>query len=211
MDQPSNNYLLEHQIKINTMTITCNLTSNINLKLLEKYLFVNNPEFTLGKKGFMNSINVKMQVHGKCISIKFFKSLILTCGCRTLEDFESVMNELINILKKGTNILDGDGNSIHVNYVIGTSELSYTNMNIILCSISFKLDIDFSELSEKIFEPLDTWNNYHMVSDNNRINIRYKNNTSKTSIIIFKSGIVIIASKNPNQVMEAHQYLINNI
>lgn len=225
--------VLPNEITISTISSTCNLGKNINIKNINKYMKLSDDDIITIKyfgvirsldesvkkkhlktnsKGIYNQLTVEVRVSPhKKVNIKLFKNGSLhISGCRNLDDCQIALFKLINRLQKIQAILF-DGKLVEISY-IDEGDIIITDFKIILINSNFKLNyrIDRKKLYN-ILISLEA-NCKFEPTRHASVDIKYIVSDNKTvSIFIFESGAIIITgAKKIQHILDAYNY-INNI
>jgi len=149
------------------------------------------------------------------INMKVFKngSLQMT-GCKDMEDFFNVTNNLIKILIKGRKI---DGKRIRF---VNQKELFIRSVKIRMINSNFRLNykIDRDNLATNLRKyhgknPIDTEigyvdYKYDPNGDHSCVNIKFNYEDNITSIFVFQTGAVIITgAKNLHHIVMAYKFI----
>lgn len=162
-------FLVEHGIKISTITLDCKLHTLIDVDIFSKNVTLrengivsvkfgnrkdpatNRTIITTKKpkkqstKNFFNQVTILMKPLNNpgrnYINIKVFKngSLQMT-GCKDMDDFNNVTNRLIKILKRGHNVKTKNGKVSNIKFIHSPDDIGIFNIKIRMINSNFKLD-----------------------------------------------------------------------
>jgi TATA-box binding protein (TBP) (component of TFIID and TFIIIB) len=237
-------YLNDNNISISTITMNCKLHTNIFVDRLAKYAYDNlsvdgivsvkygdrnNPATNksiiatkskkkASKKTFYNQTTILIYPSNSLnnpINIKVFinGSLHLT-GVKNMEDFSSVTNKLIDILKMKND----------KPFVETPNELGIFDVKIRMINSGFKInfEIDRKKFASILYlyhgkKTKDTTIGhvdckYNPKSGHSCVNIKYDYNNGKASpsIFVFKTGsIIITGAKILDHIVMAHKFICN--
>lgn len=173
-------FLATNSINISTITLNCNLQSNVFIDKIAKYLSLKENEIVsithgnridpstnrtivvvknkkkLSDRTFFNSITILMKplnnpAHNY-INIKIFGNGSLhATGCKDLDDFYNVAETLIKILKRGENVIIKHKLK-NIKFIDSPDKIGIYDMNVRMINSNFKLDfrIDRKRLTKII-------------------------------------------------------------
>jgi len=228
------NFLDKHNIIISTITINCNLNTDIYIRNFKKYNTMLKMKPGLKKKrkdgkkprrDFKNQTTVlikpKNEYPDNYINIKVFKNgaLHLT-GCKDMNDFMYVTGKLIKILKKGH---DKEKNSLkHYDYIYSPDKIGIYNVTVQMINSNFRVDYKINR--KKLFKLLLKFHNketkdteigyveckYGPNGGHSCVDIKYRyDEKNKPSIFVFQTGsILITGAKKLEHIIKSYQYIM---
>lgn len=243
-------FLENHKITISTITLDCKLHTSINVDKFAKNVILREDEIVSVKygnrndpatnrtiviikskkkpsiKNFYNQVTILMKPTNNpdrnYINIKVFKngSLQMT-GCKDMDDFSNVTNTLIKILKRGRDIKNKQGKTIHINFVDGPDKIGIFDTKIRMINSNFRLDykVDRKKLAKLLKKNHGKYTKdteighvefkYKPNGGHSCVNIKYKyDDINKPSIFVFQTGAVIITgAKNLHHIIMSYRYI----
>ena len=228
---------LPDDLKISTMTITCNLDTNLDVVNIGKYIELsengivtvkhgdktrtlivskkNEKKKKKPRKAFYNQVTIiKRSKDGKNTNVKLFKNgSIQMTGCKGVNNFIEVMTILCNELLKTKAIIDPvTMNKIIIKPFVTNKEnvdiLKVTNIKVRMINSNF--NIGFKLDREKLYALLLKMNvecTYEPCV-HACVNVKFEYNGEKISIFVFESGsIIITGAKLREHVVNAYKYI----
>jgi TATA-box binding protein (TBP) (component of TFIID and TFIIIB) len=237
-------------IKISTITLDCKLGVLINVERFARHVVLEQAGVLSVKFGppedkktnrsiivlkakkkpskvnFQNQVTIRMRPQNNLtrnpINIKVFKngSLQMT-GCKDMEDFHNVTNNLINILKKGQKI-KRDGKKLKLKFIENNTTIAIFDTKIRMINSNFKVGykIDRKKLA-KILRSKHSHNSknkqfgyieckYEPTSGHSCVNIKHHyDDKHKSSIFVFQTGAIIITgAKNYSHIIAAYNFIM---
>lgn len=243
-------FLEEHKIIISTITLDCKLHTSIDVDKFAKNVVLKENEIVsvkfgnrkdpatnrtivviktkkkLSNKNFYNQVTILMKPMNNpsrnYINIKVFKngSLQMT-GCKDMDDFINVTNTLIKILKRGKDIINKNGNKIHINFINEPNKIGIYDIKIRMINSNFKLDYKIDR--KKLYKLLrknhkenttDTEIGYveckyEPTGGHSCVNIKYHyDDNNKPSIFVFQTGAIIITgAKTLHHIIMSYNFI----
>lgn len=248
--EEAKNFLRENNITISTITINCKIGTLVDINALSKYVSLKEDGIVmvkygdrkniatnrtiviikskkkLSKKNFYNQVTVLIKPNNNpnrnYINIKIFKNGSLhATGCKDMEDFKNVAENLIGILKKGEFIKKNNLKK-HIHFVKDSSKLEIYDIKIRMINSNFNLGykIDRKKLDE-IFKKNHRKHTkdveigyikykYTPTTGHSCVNIKFQyNKNNRTSIFVFQTGAIIITgAKKLQHIVGAYHYII---
>lgn len=227
---------LPEDLRISTMTITCNLNTLIDIQNVGKYIDLSFNNIVFVKYGADNNIRSLIKIKKKKkstkkarnfynqatiiidtkrkINVKLFKNgSIQMTGCKTLENFINVLNILCQELKKKKAIFDRTtGQIIKKPFVSNPDDLILEKVyNIKIRMINSNFHIGFLINREKLFSILNQLqiNCTYEPCIHACVNIKYLYKTKNIiSIFVFESGsIIITGARNKDHIIDAYKFI----
>ncbi|XWV26424.1 TATA-box-binding protein-like protein [Tupanvirus soda lake] len=243
-------FLKDHNISISTITLDCKLHTLIDVDKFAKNVVLKEDEIVSVKfgnrkdpatnrtivvlktkkkpslKNFYNQVTILMKPMNNparnYINIKVFKngSLQMT-GCKDMDDFNNVTTTLIKILKRGRDIKNKKGKTVHINFIDNPKEIGIYDIKIRMINSNFKLDykVDRKKLAKLLKKNHRQGTKdkeigyveckYEPTGGHSCVNIKYKyDDKNKPSIFVFQTGAVIITgAKNLPQIIMAYHFI----
>lgn len=199
-----------------TMTITCNLHTNIDLNKFVKY--VNDESIMMAKMNdkFFNKANINMKLDNKIVKFALFKNgQMQFCGC-TNDTFNKATKKFVDILMTGTDDYD-NGDLIHINFIDDNEKIGIFDTKLQMVFANFKLDY---KIDRRIFANILESNNKLSATDTNcefidyeynihdtAIRFKYYDNNNKINIIVYGSGTILLAGKSIKNIVDGYKYI----
>lgn len=240
-------FLEDNGIKISTITMNCSLGVVVNINSFAKYVVLDedgilsvkhgdrkNPATNRtiiplkkkqSKRNFFNQVTIFMKPKNSSkINIKVFNngSLHFT-GCKNIDDFVCVTDNLIKILLKGVNIKGKNGENRHIRFInksdINKIRISNTKIRMINSNFKLQYKVDRKKLAyilKKNHNSRTTDREIGYVDFKHKpngghscVNIKYRyDNKSQPSIFVFQTGsIIITGAKTFFQIISAYHYI----
>lgn len=243
-------FLKKNNILISTITLDCKLHTLIDVDVFAKNVVLREDEIVSVKfgnrkdaatnrtiivlknkkkpsvKNFYNQVTILMKPQNNLernyINIKVFKngSLQMT-GCKDMDDFNNVTSTLINILKRGKDVVGKKGKVVNIKFIEEPDKIGIFDTKIRMIVSAFKVNykIDRKKLVKllKKHHHLNTRDQeigyvefrYEPIGGHSCVNIKYKyNETSKPSIFVFQTGsIIITGAKTLHHIIMAYKFI----
>lgn len=222
---------------ISTMTITCKLNSEFNVKNIGKYVDLsrngiveaicgrdiirtlipkknNSQKNKKDKKQFYNQVTLKINTKkDKIINIKLFiNGSIQMTGCKSIDGSIEALEKLLNILKKEKAVISTKDFKLEDKpFVANTSKLTMDNIyDFKVAMINSNFSIGFNVDRFKLFNCM-TKDNIDATYDpiiHAGVIVRYNTGDKIISVFVFESGsIVITGARNCKQIYEAYNFI----
>jgi len=225
-------------LKISTMTFTCQLNTDIYIENIGKYaelkptgintvkikndmvrsiipVKINVKKTKKSKKSFYNQITLKVATlyKKKPVSVKLFENgSVQMTGCICIEDCTYILEQLCEEFKKVKGIIEGN-KIIPKQFVKNIDALDINNVQdikIVMINSNYKIGfcIDRMELYKALL--LDNIDCTFEPCVHACVNIKYPYDDNNTiSIFIFESGAIIITgAKNKDHIVKAYNFTV---
>jgi len=222
---------LPMNLKISTMTVTCRITTLINIRNVGKYIDLEHGSIvyvddgseirslikykqsnTKKKRNFFNQTTLIIDVKDKRrVNVKLFKNgAIQITGCKSSENFNDAIEILYKELTKKKFIHNKIKNNYEFRKFVTNSNFTVINFRIRMINSNFYIGflIDRERLYELLTRSLIRCNFEPCIHACVNIKYCYKNKDI-ISIFVFESGsIIITGAKNKNHIIEAYKFII---
>lgn len=222
-------------ITISTMTITCNLNTNIKTLNISRYLTLSlngilsikyngkiksihkmvnkNKRKKKKKHNFYNQLTMEISIPNRKVNVKIFKNGTLQItGSKSLIDCEIALNKLMNELK----VIKAKikyGRFVDIKFVDDINKMKIKDFKIHMINSGFKLNY---EINREVLYKLLTSKNITCKYDPDihaGVNIKYRHkpeDEKEVSVFVFRSGsIIITGARNIDGITNAYNFIMN--
>jgi TATA-box binding protein (TBP) (component of TFIID and TFIIIB) len=223
--------LLEGNVSISTVSATCNIGTDIDIKNISKYMrlslndiitikyykYIRSLDNKVLKKkhkkknnNFFNQLTVEVKISdNRKVNIKLFKNGSLhMSGCKNITDCNLALSKLIKRLKVIQAVVKDE--KLHdIKYIEDAEKINVSNFKIIMINSNYRVNYKINR--ERLYALLKdkNINCKYEPAKHACVNIKFIDpSTKNVSIFVFESGsIIITGANNIDHINNAYRYI----